>query len=328
MLAAAVAMAPAGRPLSDDVFVDRVLIDAIRVIALPNARLLALFHLDDMPNDPAAVGALMLAADGRQWQLRASTFVPRAELLPGSAGQIYGAAISDDEMIAALSVGWLAPNREGRNAIVILRKGSDRLFHPASLRRCDVGLGDLAFTANGNLAVVTRFTGRSTVITLFSPSGRMLGELFGDLVPDRRRSSDLQLTRLDRNLYGLVDVRNGTLYHFSVSDAPSRKVSGRIVGTVDLNAGLRGRGTLGPIQTVALLAPAEIMAVRQLVAPRPDTIVTIHHESRSAQWRIGFPSRTTFWDGTTLSIVTAVDNHPFLGRYSLLQIRKGVLDAS
>jgi len=42
------------------------------------------------------------------------------------------------------------------------------------------------------------------------------------------------------------------------------------------------------------------------------------------RWQIGRPSRTAFWDGATLSIVTSVGARPYLQQFSLQDIRKGV----
>jgi len=304
--------------LSDDTLSGRVLTDAVRVIPLPHGRLVALFHLDGIVHDPTAVGALMIGRDGREWQLRASAFVPPPQLLAGSGGQIYSAAISDDEQTAALSIGWLTPAREGRNGIVVLQKGPDHLFHPSSFVPCNVGVGDIAFTANGDIAAVTRFAEHRSAITVFKRSGAIAGELFDDLISSGRRSSDLLLVRVDASRYALVDRRNGTLFRLQIGS------SGTILGSVDLNAGLPSRGTLGPIQTVALLESGEVLAVRQRVTPTPDTIVTLHQGAKSVRWQIGRPSRTAFWDGETLSIVTSVGARPFLQQFSLQDIRKGV----
>jgi hypothetical protein len=313
--------APSGKALSDDTLSGRVLTDAFRVIPLASGRLLALFHIDGIPQDSTAVGALLLTKDGREWQLRASKFVPPGELLAGSAGQIYGAAISDDEQTAALSIGWLTPCREGRNAIVILQKGSDRLFHPLVLLRCDVGLGDVVFTPSGDIAVVTQFATHKAVITVFNRSGAVVRELFNDLIPAGRRGSDLQLVRVDASRYALVDLRTATLYNLEMGR------SGRLLGSLDLNAGLQSLNTLGAIQTVAFLGLDEVMAIRQRVTSKPDTIVTVQSAARSAQWQIGRPSRTAFWDGEQLSIVTSLGTHPYLQHYSLQDIRKGVAHA-
>lgn len=307
-----------GRALSDDTLSGRVLTDAVRVIPLANGRLVALFHLDGIPQDPSAVGALMIGRDGREWQLRASAFVPPSQLLAGSGGQIYGAAISDDEQSAALSIGWLTPAREGRNGIVVLQKGSDRLFHPFSLVPCNVGVGEVAFTASGDIAAVTRFAARRSAVTVYKRTGAIAGEFFDDLVASGRRSSDLLLMRADGSRYALVDRRNGTLYRLQIGSR------GTILGSVDLNAGLPSRNTLGPIQTVALLASGEVLAVRQRVTSTPDTIVTLHGAAKNARWQVGRPSRTAFWDGETLSIVTSVGARPFLQQFSLQDIRKGV----
>lgn len=306
-----------GRVLTDDTLSGRVLTDAVRVIPLPKGRLVALFHLDGLPQDPTAVGALMIGKDGREWQLRASAFVPQPQLLAGSGGQIYGAAISDDEQAAALSIGWLTPAREGRNGIVVLQKGPDRLFHPSSFVACNVGVGDVAFTANGDIAAVTRFAAHRSAVTVYKRTGAIAGEFFDDLVASGRRSSDLLMVRVDASRYALVDRRNGTLYRLQIGS------SGTILGSVDLNAGLPSRGTLGPIQTVAMLASGEVLAVRQRVNSTPYTIVTLHSAAKTARWQIGRPSRTAFWNGEKLSIVTSVGARPFLQQFSLQEIRKG-----
>lgn len=298
-----------------------MLTDAVRVIPLPRGRLVALFHLDGIPQDPTAVGALMIGSDGREWQLRASEFVPPAQLLSGSAGQIYGAAISADEQTAALSIGWLTPAREGRNAIVVLQKGRDHLFHPASLLPCNVGLGDVAFTPDGGIAAVAQSSAHRPAVTVFKRSGAIAGEFFDDLIASGRRSSDLRFMPLDADRYGLIDLRNGTLYQLRLDSR------GTVLGSLDLNAGLQSRNTLGPIQAVAFLPAGEVMAVRQRVTAKPDTIVTLQRAATSVHCETGHPARTAFWDGERLSLVTNIAAHPYLQQLSLKDIRKGVIRA-
>jgi hypothetical protein len=148
--------------------------------------------------------------------------------------------------------------------------------------------------------------------------------LFPDLIADRRSSSDLRLTRIGADRYALIDVRSGTLYNLEITCTKPRNIFARVLDTLDLNAGLQSRNMLGPIQAIAFPTPNEVMSVRQRVSPRPDTIVTLQHSTKSAHWQIGRPSRTAFWDGEKLSIVTSIDAHPWLQQYSLLDVRKGV----
>ena len=67
--------------------------------------------------------------------------------------------------------------------------------------------------------------------------------------------------------YTLTDVLSGTLYNLEISYANPHTISGRVINTLDLNAGLQSRNTLGPIQAIAFPAPDEVMSVRQRVSP-------------------------------------------------------------
>jgi len=294
--------------LSDSTVAGRTLTDAVRVIPMAGGRRLALVRLPGIPQDPTAVGAVMLSPDGRTWPLRASMFVEPELMLAGSAGQIYGGAMSDDQTTAALSIGWLSPAREGRNGIIILQKGGDQLFHQKQRIECRVGTGDLLFTPQGDIVAVT-----APYVTVFTISGKTNAELLHGVIGERRRASELRLYRAGNERYALLDVVSSTLYLFAIGRT-------REITTTDLDP---HHGTLGPIQAIAFDDNSSIVAVRQQLAPRPDTVITLRNTTSTRSMRTGSPSRTAYFHDGMLSLVASIGGSPSLQHLSLADIRKG-----
>lgn len=168
-----------------------------------------IIYRSPLPAEPSALAATLVAPDGSLTTLTASDWVPEGEIAAHTIGQIYSAAISPDNELMVVSLGWRHPLKGGSNALAVLSrtKGSWQFSH---LLRGLGSVGDVAFAKDGIIAAVTGSRPDTDgvaippLLTLLTPKGRILLET----IPASSLEPDLSLRNASR-----VSVA-GDLYRF------------------------------------------------------------------------------------------------------------------
>jgi hypothetical protein len=152
----------------------RVLSNALRVIPFPGDALFAIAPSGE--HGPNAMTATLLDAGSHATELRATQWLPNDAVMPETAGQVFGAALSDDGSTMAVSIGWTNAHGRNLNGLAIVDAKGFQVRHVVVF---DGSVRDVVAGPDQTFAVVTTHpasNGRETLaVTIVGEDGAFRG---------------------------------------------------------------------------------------------------------------------------------------------------------
>jgi hypothetical protein len=167
------------RPVADGDIRVRLFEDAVRTKNLAPSLTFVTTRSKQF-EDNALTGAI-LRGNAIEQTFAATDLLPAGSFAAGTAGQVFGAALLDDQETLAVAIGWTNPKQRNINGIAILKRSRDQWI-PTHVIVAGGGVRDLAAGPANSIVAITTDAMRSrnnadvALVTVFDDAGDILAQ--------------------------------------------------------------------------------------------------------------------------------------------------------
>ena len=221
-------------------------LNAHRIIGLVDGSQVLLLNRP-APKEPIAIDGMFISSKGSAYDvsLRVVHWIPN-ELAPETSGQIYSAAMSDDQQWLTVTGGWMGRDGRGHNGVFVLRREPVPNFDNWHLKSWfdvrGMTISEIQFGPDDTVITTSQEDkpdgGAAPLITVFTFAGQKLGSFISVEKHGAPGSAGMsRLTRIEKigsSSFAIYDPEKALVRYVAISSTAGR-VDVRQTGSVSLS---------------------------------------------------------------------------------------------